>query len=291
MKNRVLISCVGNKVSLVKAFQNSGWYVVGSDKDDDVAGKYICDEFRNCDFTDIIINDVDLVVPTYDGELLYWAEARHTFDWTIAVANPGTIFTCINKRAFHSFVGNEYFGYRDALKIIEDRPLFLQSGSNTGGSKTSHLITAKDDLNYLYNCYGRNIIVFDYYDWDEYTIDLFSDFNGNVLSIVPREREVVRNGESWVARIDMNSILINAATKLSQDLGQIGHNTLQCFFDGTTVRWIEVNARYGGGFPLAYAAGMDTPGMLLDIINDKEPRKVTIQDGLKMYRYTENLFV
>lgn len=291
MKNRVLISCVGNKVSLVNAFKKSGWHVVGTDASDQIAGRYFCDEFYRCNFDNMPddLFSVDLVVPTYDGELMFWANKQGGINTVVSVAPPSTIYTCYHKRLFHDFAGNKLFNYQQAHQ--HNWRLFLQSTKNTGGSKTSHLIESLDELKYWYNHYDRSVIIQEYCDWPEYTIDLFADFNGNALSVVPRSRTVIKGGESWVGTIELNDTIVKESIKLSKNLGLLGHNTLQCFFDGKNVRWIEVNARYGGGFPLAYAAGMDTPGMLLDIVNGNEPRRVEIKDRLTMYRYTENLFV
>lgn len=81
----------------------------------------------------------------------------------------------------------------------------------------------------------------------ECTIDLFADFYGRVISVVPRLRMRVVSGESFVSQTIKDYSLINQAIHLATQLKLVGHNTIQCFFsDRKEVKFIEVNPRFGG---------------------------------------------
>ena len=73
----------------------------------------------------------------------------------------------------------------------------------------------------------------------------------------------------------------------------MGHATLQCFVVGGTVRWIEVNPRYGGGAALGFAAGCPTPQyMVKSVIGEKLLVELgDYRTGLVMLRYTQDLFL
>ena len=125
------------------------------------------------------------------------------------------------------------------------------------------------------------------------TIDLFADFSGNIISVVPRQRILVVGGESYVSCTVKNPRLRDEAIRLSRALGLEGHNTIQCFLHEGRVKFIEVNARYGGAAALGFAAGANTPRDLVRLVQGKEvaPHIDDFRDGLYMLRYTEDRFL
>jgi carbamoyl-phosphate synthase large subunit len=136
-------------------------------------------------------------------------------------------------------------------------------------------------------------IIQQYIESKEFTIDLFADFYGNVLSVVPRERINIFGGESIVGTTFKNIILQNQAARLSESLGLIGHNTIQCFFNGIDVNFIEVNPRYGGGATISILAGADSPYYLLKLLNGEKVEKSyeNFADGFKVMRYIEDVII
>ena len=74
--------------------------------------------------------------------------------------------------------------------------------------------------------------------------------------------------------------------------GARGPMNIQCFLDvDGTIAIIEINARFGGGYPLAHQAGARFTDWLLD---EQEGRSVGCYDGwtddLAMLRYDEAVF-
>lgn len=70
--------------------------------------------------------------------------------------------------------------------------------------------------------------------------------------------------------------------------------TVQCFLqpDGEII-FIEINPRFGGGYPLSYRAGADFPSWLMQLYMGEHPQ-VAIdewEDGLAMLRYDDAIFV
>jgi carbamoyl-phosphate synthase large subunit len=126
----------------------------------------------------------------------------------------------------------------------------------------------------------------------EYTIDLFSDFSGKVISVIPRERIQTFGGESFVGKTVSSSVLFREAARLATKLGLIGHNTIQCFLENDAVKFIEVNPRFGGGAHLGFAAGAPTPLFLVKLLKGEilKPRIGKFKDNYLMLRYTEDMF-
>ena len=127
----------------------------------------------------------------------------------------------------------------------------------------------------------------------EYTVDVFADFSGRVISAVPRERITVVGGEAVVSRTSKNPRLIDEATRLATALELIGHNTIQCFLDNDKVKFIEVNPRFGGAAHLGFAAGVPTPQFLVKLLKGEAltPNLGTFRDNYVMLRYGEDLFL
>jgi putative hydrolase of the HAD superfamily len=136
-------------------------------------------------------------------------------------------------------------------------------------------------------------VIQEYINWPEYTVDLLADFQGRVLSIVTRLRQSVVGGESYVSRTVYEPGLIAETSRLATELRLVGHNTIQCFWDGKQAKFVEVNPRFGGAAALGIAAGADTPAMLIRLMNGETvPAQVgQFQANLVMLRYTEDLFL
>lgn len=70
-------------------------------------------------------------------------------------------------------------------------------------------------------------------------------------------------------------------------MGAAGPLTLQAFLTPSGPVLSEINPRFGGGFPLALAAGASYPDWLLDMVDGIEviPRLRAYDPGLYMTRY------
>ncbi|MBC7261122.1 MAG: ATP-grasp domain-containing protein, partial [Chloroflexi bacterium] len=174
---------------------------------------------------------------------------------------------------------------------ITEFPVFVKERFGKG-SKWAFRVEFQQDLDYLLLRLNEPIIQ-EYVEAPEYTVDLFADFSGRVLTVVPRERLSIFGGESFIGRTCKNWDIIHEAIRLARALRLIGHNTIQCFWHEGRVKFIEVNPRYGGAASLAFAAGAFTPRLLLRLVMGKEvkPAIGEFEDGYLMLRYTEDLFL
>jgi carbamoyl-phosphate synthase large subunit len=170
-------------------------------------------------------------------------------------------------------------------------PAFVKPRYGKGSQHTIRVDTQND----LQSVLDRmpDAIVQEYIQAPEYTLDLFADFQGRVISVVPRERTRIFGGESFVSRTVYNTTLIDTATHLADALHLVGHNTLQCFFDGEKAIWIEINPRFGGAANLSFAAGAPTPHFLIQLLqgNQVAPQIGNFRHDYVMLRYTEDRFL
>lgn len=310
----ILITSASRKVGLIRTFKNAlrdegGGKIVAVD------ASPLSPSFYFSDFSYTVPRDssiaflpsllrickkhnIKLIIPTRDEELLFFSKNIKKFQKhgvIIMVGNRKTIEICSDKKKFIEFcIANNISVPRTyTVQELKKRilfPVFINERFGKGSS-SAYKIDTKIQLR-EYRRSLKNPIVQEYIDEKEYTIDLFADFNGNVISVVPRERIYTFGGESFIGKTFKNKKLIENAISLSEKLGLIGHNTIQCFFDGKKVKFIEVNPRYGGGAVLGFAAGVNTPAYLIQLLKKKK-LKVQIgafEDGLVMLRYTADIF-
>lgn len=272
-------------------FADKGYVIPGNDDEKfwEVIEK-VCREHR-----------VGLVVPTRDEDLLAFSETTTLFDQIgakVAIAHKEVVATCWDKGKFVSFCTKNGFSVphtysREDLSGLprSNVRFFVKERMGKGSARTA-VVKDWKELDCVLRAFDAPIIQ-ECVDAPEYTVDLFSDFSGNVISVVPRERLRTFGGESFVGRTSKNWMIINESIRLAQKLGLVAHNTIQCFFNNGEVVFIEVNPRYGGGANLGFAAGALTPQYLIRLVQNKpvDPVIGEFDDGLLMMRYTDDLFV
>jgi carbamoyl-phosphate synthase large subunit len=76
--------------------------------------------------------------------------------------------------------------------------------------------------------------------------------------------------------------------------GVMGCVTLQCFKQNNgELKFIEINPRFGGGFPLTATAGANYPLWILQMLSDQpiqEDMQAQWQDNFAMLRFDQGLF-
>lgn len=311
----ILITSVSRKVSLVRAFQQAlaqegGGKVIAVDTSPLAPALHFADDYylvppsRKPEFLEAMLRlckqlDIKLLIPTRDEELPFFTEHKARFadiGSLVMVPEPATVRTCQDKKLFIKFCQESGFATpksyeKENLPTDIEFPLFIKPQRGKGGRQTVR-VNSKAELELVLK-HVPDAIVQEFVEASEYTIDLFADFSGQVISVVPRERIRIIGGESFVGKTSRNPALIREAVRLGKELQLIGHNTIQCFLDNGTVKFIEVNPRFGGGAHLGFAAGAPTPLFLVKLLRGEnlEPRIGEFKDGFIMLRYTEDLFL
>lgn len=316
----ILISSAGRRVALVKAFRKAlrslsmTGRVVAIDISRTAPALYAADsahvvprvddeEFLPALSSIVKREKIGLIIPTIDPELpLYsrqYERFRDELGITVAVSSPAVVDTCTDKHAFYRFLKSigvptprTVYGL-DILKGAETElefPLFVKPRS---GFASVHVFKVDDEgeLRFLIRKYP-DLIVQQYIRGTEYTVDLLSDLEGTVLSIVPRQRIEVRAGEVTRSRTEKHGAIIEYSGKIAERLGSRGPITLQCLLFEGTPYFFEVNPRVGGGLPASIAAGANTPGMLIRLACGHRVRPIIgrFRENHYMLRYDDAVY-
>jgi carbamoyl-phosphate synthase large subunit len=171
-------------------------------------------------------------------------------------------------------------------------PVFVKPRS---GSASKGAAAARDEreLGYFLD-YVPDPIVQEYLPGPEITNDVVCDFDGNVMSVISRQRIEVREGEVAKGVTVYHPEITESCVRIAKGLEAIGPITVQCLLRDGRPYFTEVNPRFGGGLPLAIAAGVNVPRWLLATAMGRPvdlPPLGTYRTGLYITRFDESLFL
>lgn len=245
-------------------------------------------------------NNVKLVVPTIDTELPLLARLkRHfsTFGCTIAVSDGALIEHCADKRKTAALV--EPRGLKMPLTMQPDSltyPLLIKpyDGSLSAGI---FVLRSAAELTQSHLDNPRNMFCqyLEPAEFEEFTCDAYFDRDNGLRCVVPRLRIEVRGGEVSKGQAVRNEITTLFREKLDVLPGAIGCLTVQIMRHRTTGEdyLIEINPRFGGGYPLTAGAGAAYHNWLIEeyILGRPVSDFDGWKDGLTMLRYDAEIFV
>ncbi len=319
MRNNILICSANRRVSLVNHFKDQAQRLLGShakvlatDLEPDfsaacrVAHKsFATGKFSDSDYIPTLLdicsrNNVGMVVPTIDTELKLLAEHRPLFakeNIALVISDPSFVSTCRNKNATISLF--QALGLRVPKHVDLQNPQFPLFAKPVDGSssKDIYIVTKKEQLSpYIADC--SRFIHQEYLQpslFDEYSVDLYYDRNSRLKCAVPRRRIAVRGGEINKGLTVRNHVFEAVNAKLKTLDGARGCITLQVFLEKETseVVGIEINPRFGGGYPLSYLAGANYPAMLIqEYLFDRELQFFDEwEEGLLLLRYDNEMII
>ncbi|WKY43531.1 ATP-grasp domain-containing protein [Eubacteriaceae bacterium ES2] len=279
----ILILCAGRRVELVQAFRRASSdlgiesQIIGADSVELAPALYYCDQhvilprIEEPDYLPEIIQvcqkyNIALLVPTIDTDLLLLSENRQIIESRtgakVLVSEFETIKICRDKIKTQLFLEANGFKMPKRYNNVElDHeelvyPLFAKPKSGSSSINTMKIENVEELK--AYRTLVKDAIIQDFADGNEYTIDAFMDFDGQIITIVPRHRIAVRTGEISKGQVVKDREIINSVRKLMAVLPCIGHITIQLKKSECGLQYIEINPRFGGGAPMSIRAGADS---------------------------------
>jgi len=245
---------------------------------------------------------VQLIIPTIDTELPVLASGRAEFEdagaW-VNVSDPTSIAICRDKAATASSLRakgvavpetSDLETARMELGPVASVDLVVKPTSGSAG-RSVVVVPAGAPLP---SPGTEPMIAQERLVGAEYTINVFVDRNGALRSAVPHRRFAVRAGEVEKGTTVRDRRLKELARGVTKALpGLRGVFCFQVIDDarrGPVV--FEINARFGGGYPLAHTAGAEFTRWLLE---ERLGMAVTAHDdwqaGVTMLRYDDAVYL
>lgn len=312
---RILFTGVGRRIELIQAFRNAALIlnkelkIYGADMAGTAPALAYCDYTRKVvamkdpgyiqNLLDICIADhIDLLIPTIDTDLLVLAENKEKFEaigTRVMISDPDKIRICRDKNNTSQFFldcgllapmpVNDWKEYRSGF------PAFIKPKDGSS-SINAYKVDNEEELE-IYSRHIDDYIVQPFVEGKEYTIDIFCDWYGEPISIVPRERLQVRAGEVLKTKICMDLTMIEEAKTLCRFFKPCGPMTVQLIRDDKGFDWyIEINPRFGGGAPLSMKAGARSAEAVIKMQDGNKIRYMSdISDGAVYSRFDQSVCI
>ncbi|MCR5789006.1 MAG: ATP-grasp domain-containing protein [Lachnospiraceae bacterium] len=279
----VLILSAGRRVELIKCFRNARdrlhitGEIVAGDLSELAPALYYADRrvslplISSGTYPDAVIAaareyHIALIVPTIDTELLPLAKEKERIEKDtgakLLLSDPEIIEICRDKRKTqrfmeeHGFLVPRLYTEKELAAGDYSFPLFIKP-FNGSSSINTYRADNETALQAALQAVDEPMVQ-DYMEGDEYTVDVFLDYQSRIISIVPRLRIAVRSGEIAKGKIVRDEEISADVRRLMEALKPIGHITVQLRKTKRGVEYIEINPRFGGGAPMSVMAGADS---------------------------------
>lgn len=318
MDKNILITSAGKRVSLVRIFQEAlrklslQAKVYTTDMKPEMApagfvsdGCFKVPRVTDDNYINRLIdicytNNIGLIIPTIDTELALLAENKSLLrekGVEVIVSSTDFVCTCRDKRKTSAL-----FQQLDiCIPEIRDKyhpkfPLFAKPYDGSL-SKDIYVIRNSEELTPEIMQHPK-LIFMEYIDktqYKEFTVDMYYGKDNKVKAIIPRERVEIRAGEINKGYTRKNLLVSFLKERMDYIPGVVGCICIQLFYNEMThkVFGIEINPRFGGGYPLSYYAGANFPEFLLReyFLNESLSYTDSWKNNTLMLRYDSEVIV
>lgn len=273
MKKNILVFPCGSEIALEihRSVKDSAHFkLIGASSVDD-HGKFVFDDYiGNIPFITEktflieikkIVDDrkIDAIYPAMDSVIEILKVNENFLGCKVITSCSETTQVCLSKsKSYEALSGivKTPKTFRNA-EDVANYPVFGKPDIGYGSHGTKK-ITSKEDLQ-VYLSENPTSIICEYLSGAEYTVDCFTDFNGNLKIAKPRERCRVMNGISVNTKpVFDNGEFKDFAKKINDNIKFNGAWFFQVKRDGNGVlTLLEIASRFGGSSSLFRAKGIN----------------------------------
>ena len=317
----LLFSSAGRRVELINCFRQAAEAlgrpvrVIAADADPQWSPAcHLADEackVPRCDHPDFMpaIADicrkhrVQLIIPTIDTELMVYAQNRErlaSLGTEVLLSDPASVSVARDKQKTADVLRNHGIrtpktwpaeaaakGQSNVLFPLVLKPVDGSCGKGIFTAATPDEISCRQIDPALY-------VAQEICSGDEYTINAFYTRQGTCEACVPHYRKFIRAGEVCLAE----TVRIEAFTRIAHQLANVfnglwGNICFQGFVDESgNASVFEINARFGGGYPICdWAGGTYARWILQDLMGLQPDYHDNWREGVRMLRYDAAVFV
>ena len=138
---------------------------------------------------------------------------------------------------------------------------------------------------------GEEVIFQEFIKGQEYGLDVVNDLEGKYVATLGKKKMAMRAGETDSAVTMKSEELEMLGKTVSEALGHVGVLDVDVIKDNATGKnyLIEMNARFGGGYPHAYECGVDHTKLICNNLKGiaNTPCIGAYEEGMLMMKYSE----
>lgn len=246
-------------------------------------------------------NQIDAIISLFDIDLPILAQNKERFKeigTNVLVSDPGVVERCNDKWQTYQFLVENGFHAPATFLSVEDVKKAISEGKVSYplivkprwgmGSIGVFEVENDEELSVIYKKTQRNIqqtylkyeseqdtdrcvLIQEKILGQEYGLDVINDFNANYRNTICKMKYAMRSGETDCAITVDSEDLRNLGEHLSKTMGHIGNMDVDVFKTQDTTYILEMNARFGGGYPFSHVAGVNLPLAFIMWLRGEEP--------------------
>ena len=260
-------------------------------------------------------NQIRILISLFDIDLLVLAKNKHLFEkigTTVIVSHAELIEICNDKWKTYLFLKENGFHVPKTYLSLQKVILALDSGElkypiiikPRFGCGSIAMSVAEDEMALLYY-FRRNtravnrtylkyesaavedkIIFQEMLPGQEYGADIIHDLNGNFKNAIVKKKIAMRAGETDIAQVVDKDEIYNEVKRLGELTKHIGNMDVDIFEVNGVPYILEMNARFGGGYPFSHMAGCNLPKAIVNWVKGipVEEEVLEAQSGCMGYK-------
>lgn len=261
-------------------------------------------------------NRITMLISLFDIDLPVLAKHRNEFAQigvNVVVSDPRVVEICNDKWKTFQFLSSNGLLTPKSFLNPEEAKLAVREGRLSYpfivkprwgmGSLSVFQADNEEELDIFYKKIGREIqnsylrfeavrdssacvLIQEKIEGQEYGLDIINDLDGHYKSTIPKRKGAMRSGETDFAETVDNEDLKELGEKISRLLKHRGNLDMDVFEAGGKYYVLEMNPRFGGGYPFSHAAGANLPKALVSWEKGISVREewLTAKPGVKAYK-------
>ncbi len=261
-------------------------------------------------------NAIDIVISLFDIDLLMLAQHKKEFEeigTKVIVSDPQIVEVCNDKWKTYKFLKENGFqaplSFLNMSEVIEQiaigelkYPIVVKPRYGCGSisvaiaydeedlrylTKKAHEDIANSYLKYESAVTDDKVIYQECLNGQEYGADIINNLQGEVQNVIVRKKIAMRSGETDIAQLVDEPIIKNTLTQLGQITKHIANMDCDVFLVDGVPYVLEMNARFGGGYPFSHMGGCNLPKAIVNWVNGNKVDKCMISARTGVMGYKE----
>lgn len=238
-------------------------------------------------------NSIDILISLFDIDLLILARHKNQFGkigTKVIVSDPQIIEICNDKWKTYQFLKENgfhapasYLSINDVITKISigelNYPIVVKPRYGCGSISVA-IAYDEEDLRYLTkkanediaNSYLKyessvtenKVIYQECLKGQEYGADIINDLNGKTQNVIVRKKIAMRSGETDIAELVDEPIIERELEELGKATKHIANMDCDVFLVDRVPHILEMNARFGGGYPFSHMGGCNLPKAIIE---------------------------
>ena len=248
---------------------------------------------------------IDILISLFDIDLMILAKNKAEFEALgvkVIVSNEDVINICNDKfemleylKKINMPVPETYLDLDKALEYADfDNKTYILKPRWGMGSLSIFEAEDKKELEVLYEKAKRSIqksylrfesnadinraiLIQEKIKGDEFGLDIFNNLEGKNLSVTVKRKYAMRSGETDIAEVTENSELEAVGKKIAKSLSHIGNLDMDILLSNGKAYIIDMNARFGGGYPFTHNAGVNELEAIIRLCGGMELNDLSVK--------------